>query len=253
MSGAENRVAELLAAELQDLGLDHDVSAVVRRGKALRRRRRAPLLVGAGLLAAAVGIGVSPAGTPPAFAKWTSAPQASDEGTNLAILEGCSNMSDRTGTLERARPVIIDRRGDVAVTVVERAGTYFGCTLFRGVSQQVRWAQGGGGPVDAVGGSSLSPLELVQLGHTTIVPLHADVVEVIGRVEPTITRVTFDTGEMVVTGKIDQGWVTGWWPAEKDNWLSRVWPWHSGPSTAVRVSAYDADGTLVTATTVRAQ
>lgn len=236
----DTEVLEMLSHRFEQVRYDEPVEAVVRRGRALRRRRRAPAAI-AGVLAVTGGLLVvgSHIHGDTAFASWTSQPQASDAATVATIDTSCREMAESVpGVLPPLR--IVDRRGDFAFSLYTDGRSAFTCELFQGANNsKSTWRQGGGSFSEELGAETVNsdnPVAVDATGQVSVTNVRGRATTVYGRYAETVDKIVVDSPAAMATAKLHRGAFTAWWPDGGQ----------AGGLATIR--AYDSSGALLTRT-----
>lgn len=222
----EPALREQLHAAYADVHLDDPLEDVLRRGRRLRRARRAPLLAGVTAVAAgAVVLGVPGAATPSAFAAWTATPRVLSPGDTAAITASCQD-----GNEPLPARALSDARGDFAFTLFTDGTRAVSCERYH---HNGYWREGGFSSLEVtqrrqvVDGAVAVSLE--EAGDLTVHSEHA--ASVWGWAGPRAARVVVTADGRTTQATVHAGVFAAWWP-------------HSGPtSTGGQLTAYDSAGT----------
>lgn len=226
-------VLEAVSARYARVRCDRPVDAVIRRGRLLRRRRRAPAVAA---LALALTGGLLTLGAQPrsgaAFADWTSGPQATDAVTLAVIDASCRDKAeDATAAMPPLR--IVDRRGNFALSLYTDGRSAVVCELFEGGGRST-WAQGGLGYDQEVRTrhtlSPARPVAVESAGQITLAAGQDSASNVYGWVGPGVVKVVVTSSVATVTASVNDGAFTAWWPDAGQ------------PSGRATVTAYDSAG-----------
>lgn len=207
----ETQLREGLADAYGDVRLMDPVDDIIRRGKAIRRTRRAPVLAlviafSAGALAVA-----SPLGDPPsAFATWSESPTPISSSDAATVASRCAK------TVPDMPPLtLVDARGDVAFSLFvgnDQVGT---CTV---IKHDGSWAQGTvGSGVDPVNGrqkvlKGALALQLVASSDLSNAQDHAQAASAWGWVSPAVASVVVRADGHTVQATVRDGAFAAWWP-----------------------------------------
>ncbi len=223
----EPALREQLHAAYADVHLPDPLDTVLRRGRRLRRARRAPLLVGVTAVAASVVLlgGLPGSSTPSAFAAWTATPRLLTPADTAAITASCQ---DGNGPLPAT--AISDARGDFAFTLFTDGIRAVSCERYH---RGGFWREGGS--------SSLAVTQREQvLNNTVAISLeqasdltnHNDhAASVWGWAAPRAARIVVTADGHTTQATVHDGVFAAWWPHNGRN------------STGGRLTAYDSGGT----------
>jgi len=223
----EPALREQLHAAYADVHLDDPLEDVLRRGRRLRRARRAPLLAGVMAVAAgAVVLGLPGAATPSAFAAWTATPRVLTPGDTAAITASCQD----DGNEPLPARALSDARGDFAFTLFTDGKRAVSCERYH---HNGNWQEGGSFSVpigqrrQVLDGAVAMSLEAA--GDLAVHSDHA--ASVWGWAAPRAARVVVTADGRTTQATVHAGVFAAWWP-------------HSGPtSTGGQLTAYDSAGT----------
>jgi hypothetical protein len=222
----EPALREQLHAAYADVHLHDPLEDVLRRGRRLRRARRAPLLGGvAAVVAATLVLGLPGGSTPSAFAAWTSSPRVLTPGDIAAIAASCQSGS------QPLPPVAIsDARGDFAFTLFTDGTRAVSCGRYH---HDGFWREGGSSSLEVTQRQQVldgaAPVTLEQAGDLTIHDDHA--ASVWGWASSRATRIVVIADGHTTRATVHDGVFAAWWP-------------HAGTnSTGGRLTAYDRAGT----------
>lgn len=223
----EPALREQFHAAYADVHLPDPLDTVLRRGRRLRRARRAPLLVGVTAVAASVVLlgGLPGSSTPSAFAAWTATPRLLTPADTAAITASCQ---DGNGPLPAT--AISDARGDFAFTLFTDGVRAVSCQRY---DRDGLWRQGGSSSVEVTQRQQVLDntvaVSLEAASDLTIQNDHA--ASVWGWAAPRAARIVVVADGLITEATVDKGVFAAWWP-------------HSGPtSTGGRLTAYDSAGT----------
>lgn len=223
----EPALREQLHQAYAEVHLHAPLQDVLRRGRRLRRARRAPLLAGVtALTAGALVLGLPGASTPSAFAAWTPIPRVLTPSDTTAIAASCQD-----GTRPPLPAAISDARGDFAFTLFTDGTRALSCGRYH---HNGFWREGGSSSSAQVTQRQqvldrATPVSLEEAGDLTIHDDHA--ASVWGWASTRTTRIVVTADGHTTQATIHDGVFAAWWP-------------HSTPnSTGGRLTAYDSAGT----------
>lgn len=222
----EPALREQLHQAYADVHLQDPIEVVLRRGRRLRRARRAPLLGAAtALVAGALVVGLPGAAPPSAFAAWTPTARALTPSDASAIATSCQE-----GTRPLPPEVIADARGDFAFTLFTDGTRAVSCGRYH---HDGLWREGGSSSGEVTQRqhvlSGATPVSLEEAGDLTIRDDHA--ASVWGWASTRVARIVVTADGHTTQATIDAGVFAAWWP-------------HTGPnSTGGHLTAYDSAGT----------
>lgn len=222
----EPALREQLHQAYAEVHLHDPLQAVLRRGRRLRRARRAPLLAGVTTLTAgALVLGLPSASTPSAFAAWTPTPRVLTPSDTTAIAASCQD-----GTQPLPPAAISDARGAFAFTLFTDGTRALSCGRYH---HDGSWREGGSSSSAQVTQRQQvldgAPVSLEEAGDLTIGDDHA--ASVWGWTSTRVTRIVVTADGHTTQATIHNGVFAAWWP-------------HSTPnSTGGHLTAYDNAGT----------
>ena len=231
---------DLLQAELSGHHNTHSVEDVLARGHALRNRRRRSYALATAAVVAAAGITAltTVAQPTPAFADWSSTPEAASADVVAAIDASCRRQ---LGSPAEATLAVVDRRGSNAVAVYTSQTGDYQCTRFQGSGAPGGaswWVQGGGSGPTAIANPA-GVLEVVN--NTAGSNVHeGSMTAISGRVQPGVARVSVSVSGRVIDGALGAGAFDVWWPAV------------GAVDAAVTITAYAANGATLDVQTITA-
>ncbi len=221
----EPALREQLHAAYADMQLNDPLEDVLRRGRRLRRARRAPLLAGVMAIAAgAVVIGLPGTATPSAFAAWTATPRVLSPGDTAAITASCQD-----GDQPLPARALSDARGDFAFLLFTDGTRAVSCERYH---HNGYWREGGSSSLEVTQRRQVLDgavaMSLEEAGDLTVHSEHA--ASVWGWTGPRATRVVVTADGRTTQATVHEGVFAAWWP-------------HSGPtSTGGQITAYDSAG-----------
>lgn len=223
----EPALREQLHHAYAEVHLRDPLQDVLRRGRRLRRARRAPLLGGVtAIAAAALVFGLPGASTPSAFAGWTPTTRTLTPADTTAIAASCQ---DGIGHLPPT--VISDARGDFAFTLFTDGTRAVSCGRYH---HNGFWREGGSSFSAQVTQrqqvlDGAAPVSLEEAGDLTVHDDHA--ANVWGWASTRATRIVVTADGHTTQATVHNGVFAAWWP-------------HDGPtSTGGHLTAYDNAGT----------
>ena len=222
----EPALREHLLHAYADVYVHAPLQDVLRRGRRLRRARRAPLLGGVTAIAAvALVLGLPGASTPSAFAAWTPTPRVLTPSDTSAIAASCQ---DGIGPLPPA--VISDARGDFAFTLFTDGTRAVSCGRYH---HGGFWREGGSSSGEITQRRQVltgaAPVSLEGAGDLTVGDDHA--ASVWGWTSTRATRIVVTADGHTTQATVHSGVFAAWWP-------------HDGRiSTGGHLTAYDNAGT----------
>jgi hypothetical protein len=221
------------------------------------RRLRAPVTVGAGVLAGAATAGavlsVVLGGAAPAYAGWSASPVADTTAPSAGAATNCQSQLTSTpaapggasagGTWQN---VLTDVRGPFTVALFQNDGSYAACFTSSSFTEVDQVSSSGGSASSsgrlsvseqAGAGSGTGPSSMTRVGVsstssgslTHVLQNHLTTSSdgpytlVDGRTQPGVTAVTLvlDDGQDVVTSVAD-GWFVAWWPGSSSATSAQV-------------------------------
>ena len=227
-----------IAEDFADLTLEQPLTKILSRGRRLRQRRqRLPLLGVLTLGAVAALITVqSSAHQGQAFAAWTSHAQPTDSRTATAIDRSCR------GSVGALPLLVLDRRGDFALSVYTDGQTIAVCDRFRG-SQQQFFTQGSiSGPEAVTQAKAVTPNHPVAFeGSGASFQVHEGSASyAYGWIGSAVAKVVIDSGGYRTTATLTDGLFSAWWPGNAN-----------GTVSTVTCTAYDNAGQVLGRDTLR--
>jgi hypothetical protein len=233
----ESQLRDELLDAYNGVQLKDPLDKIMRRGKAVHRARRAPLL---GLLAA-VSAGAlviaSPLGsTPSAFATWSENPTPISSRDAAAIAGQCANAFPDMPPL-----ALVDARGDVAFSLFVGKGKVGECTVIKHNGSWINGTAGSGlnditGRQDVLNGATALGLE----GSADLNNVHdrSQAASAWGWVAPDVASVVVRADGRTSKATIHGGAFAAWWPHDSD------------ASRGGAVTAYDAAGRQLAQVTI---
>jgi len=236
---SETQFLEELTHQYEGVRLDDPVEAVMRRGRALRRARRSPLLALAAVAVTSTAIAASTLGNAPsAFATWTQTPRPATAAEKTSITHNCASAYPQTPPL-----TLVDARGDVAFALFIGRDKAVNCTL---IKHNGSWANATGGSNELVdqdlnrykvrGGKTA--LVIQSSGDLTSAVDDAHAASTWGWVTPQVKSVIVRADGHTTRATITHGAFAAWWPHDSDN------------SNGGNVTAYNATGQPLTQATI---
>jgi hypothetical protein len=219
------------------------------------RRLRAPVTVGAGVLAGAATAGavlsVVLGGAAPAYAGWSASPSADTSAPSASAATSCQDQLTSTpaapgGGTGTWQNVLTDVRGPFTVALFQNDGSYAACFTSSSFTEVDQVSSTGGaasssgrlsvseqgGPGSGTGSSSMTrvgvsntssgSLSHVLQNHLTT-SSDGPYTLVDGRTQPGVAAVTLvlDDGQDVMTSVAD-GWFVAWWPGSSNATSAQV-------------------------------
>jgi hypothetical protein len=233
----ETQLRDELVDAYGGLQLKDSVDDIIRRGRVVRRARRAPLvgllvavLAGAWVVASPLG------GAPSAFATWTENPTPISSG-DLAVIAGrCAKSFPDMPPL-----TLVDGRGDVAFSLFVGKGKVAECTVIKHNGSWVMGTAGGGlgditGRANVLNGATVLGVE----GTADLSNNHdrSQAASAWGWVAPTVTSVVVRADGRTSQATVRGGAFAAWWPHD------------AGASRGGAVTAYDAQGRQLAQVTI---